>query len=223
MECVYCCNGFPLTLFVSTAWDSTSVIGKRLQLLTVTNESSERSFSIFLKTYYEHYPKCAGLIGPFQSQRVTIHTHMPFFSPYLICTWSFLWPSKCFLPCLSFSMNPCVCLALPVCDSGNDNGFLFDRPSVIGFFSWSICLFYFVYNVVNVDKLMRLSWPWCFWSVTHEVDIYSCKSQGMRAYVYIYQNFLTSLLAVCHYRFISIGVDEEPNIQSAAEPKCCLK
>lgn len=117
--------------------------------------------------------------------------------PYHICTWSFLrffgklfacsairlsmsrWKNHTLflsLPILFFSIITTTvvffCLSLA-------------HASVLGYFSWDICLFYFVYNVVSADKLLLAVEPWCFWNVTHEVDICWCESSGMFEWLWL--------------------------------------
>lgn len=83
-------------IVISTVWDSTSVISKRLQLqLQMNKESdqtseraSERSISTFLKLIINNFLDVWWSCRPYQRRACIAHTHICRFS-YCICTWSF--------------------------------------------------------------------------------------------------------------------------------------
>lgn len=137
----------------------------------------------------------------------TLRAHMPFShitfarDPFL-CFFGKLFACSAIRLSMSGWKNHTLFLSLPILSLRllaqqyyKDNGFFLWLMHLFwGHFSWDICLFYFVYNVVSADKLLVVVEPWCFWNVTHEVDICWCESSEMFVYVCIFCLYLYKTL-----------------------------
>lgn len=118
-------------IVISTVWDSTSVISKRLQLQLQMNQecdqtsvrASERTFDFyFSKTYYKQFSWCVMVLPTISKASVhCTHTHMPFLILYLHVI-LFIGFRKLLAALYSYPFCFLFIVCHSICNSGDGNG-----------------------------------------------------------------------------------------------------